>query len=119
MITETITTTACVALEHTMAGCDGFEDTAYALHELVREAQREHPGAPRQLALAIEGHRLADGRFDADASEIQREFLDRHLVPYLSQARLPLRTLTNSLQDDDPPAVLVLDDAEHAEWGDR
>lgn len=117
MITETITTTACVALEHTMAGSDGFEDTAYALHQLVLEAQREHPGAPRHLTLVIEGHRLADGRFDGDASEIQREFLDRHLVPYLSQARVPLRTLTNSLQDD-PPAVLVLDDAEHPELGD-
>jgi hypothetical protein len=31
---------------------------------------------------------------------------------------VPLRTLTNSLQDDDPPALLVLDDAEHPEWGD-
>jgi hypothetical protein len=101
-----------------MAGCDGFEDTAYALHQLVRDAQREHPGAPRELTLAIEGHQLADGRFDADANEIQREFLDRHLVPYLSRARVPLRTLTNSLQDDDPPALLVLDDAEHPEWGD-
>ena len=118
MITEPITTTAHVVLEHTMAYSDGFEDTAYALHELVRDAQREHPGASRRLTLTIEGHRLADGRFDADANEIQREFLDRHLVPYLSQARVPLRTLTNSLQDDDPPAVLVLDDAEHREWGD-
>jgi hypothetical protein len=118
MITETCSKVAWVALEHTMAGCDGFEDTAYALHQLVRDAQREHPGAPRELTLAIEGHQLADGRFDADANEIQREFLDRHLVPYLSRARVPLRTLTNSLQDDDPPALLVLDDAEHPEWGD-
>jgi hypothetical protein len=118
MITETFSKVAWVALEHTMAGCDGFEDTAYALHQLVRDAQREHPGAPRELTLAIEGHQLADGRFDADANEIQREFLDRHLVPYLSRARVPLRTLTNSLQDDDPPALLVLDDAEHPEWGD-
>lgn len=118
MISEAITETACAVLEHTMAGSDGFEDTAYALYELVREAQREHPGAPRQLTLAIEGHRRRDGRFDADASEIQREFLDRHLVPYLSQARVPLRTLTNSMQHDDPPAMLVLDDAEHPEWGD-
>jgi hypothetical protein len=118
MITESFSKVAWVALEHTMAGCDGFEDTAYALHELVRDAQREHPGAPRELTLAIEGHQLADGRFDADANEIQREFLDRHLVPYLSRARVPLRTLTNSLQDDDPPALLVLDDAEHPEWGD-
>jgi hypothetical protein len=118
MITESFSKVAWVALEHTMAGCDGFEDTAYALHQLVRDAQREHPGAPRELTLAIEGHQLADGRFDADANEIQREFLDRHLVPYLSRARVPLRTLTNSLQDDDPPALLVLDDAEHPEWGD-
>jgi hypothetical protein len=118
MIGETITQAQSVALRHTMAGSDGFEDTAYALHELIRDAQREYPGAPRVLTLEIEGHRMADGRFDPDADEIQHELLDHHLMPYLSQAHMPLRTVNNSLQDDDPPAVLVLDDVEHPEWGD-
>jgi hypothetical protein len=31
---------------------------------------------------------------------------------------MPLRRVTNSLQDDDPPVALVLDDAEQPEWGD-
>lgn len=118
MATQSISETQSVALHHTMAATDGFEDTAYALHELIRDAQREHPGAPRLLALEIEGHRMADGRFDPDAAEIQRELLDHHLMPYLTEARMPLRRVTNSLQDDDPPAVLVLDDAEHREWGE-
>jgi hypothetical protein len=118
MISDTITQAQSVALQHTMAGSDGFEDTAYALHELILDAQREHPGAPRVLTLEIEGHRMADGRFDPDADEIQHELLDHHLMPYLSEAHMPLRTVSNSLQDDDPPAVLVLDDAEHPEWGD-
>jgi hypothetical protein len=118
MITETITQAQSVALRHTMEGSDGFEDTAYGLHELIRDAQREHPGVARLLTLEIEGHRMADGRFDPDADEIQHGFLNNHLMPYLSQAHMPLRTVTNSLQDDDPPAVLVLDDAEHPEWGD-
>src|SRR5437763_8141713 len=119
MITQTMPATRSVALQHTMAVSDGFEDTAYALHKLIRDAQRGQPGASRLLTLEIEGHRMADGRFDPDADEIQHEFLDHHLMPYLAEAHLPLRTVTNSLQDDDLPAELVLDDAEHAEWGDR
>jgi hypothetical protein len=118
MITGAISSQAAVGLRHVMSRGDGFERTAYTLHELIHDAQLEHPGAPRRLTLVIEGHRLPDGSFDADASEIQHEFLEHHLMPYLSEARLPLRTLANSSQDDALPDELVLDDAEHPEWGD-
>jgi hypothetical protein len=118
MITDTVTQPGTVVLRHTMTAADGFDDTVHALHELIHHAGRERPGSSRRLTLVIKGHRLADGRFDADAGEIQGAFLDHHLMPYLSAARVPLRTVENPAPEDDVPELLVLDDAEHPEWGD-
>jgi hypothetical protein len=117
MLTDTTPRTAIV-LRHTMRRDDGFDETAHALHQLVLAAQREHPGWPRHLTLEIEGHRSDPGGFDRDATEIQRAFLNGHLMPFLSEARVPLGVLANAAQDDDPPELLVVDDAERPEWGD-
>ena len=117
MLTDTTPRTA-IALRHTMWRDDGFDETAHALHELVLAAQRAHPGCPRQLTLEIEGHRSDRGAFDRDATEIQRAFLSRHLMPFLSEARVPLGVLANAGQDDDPPELLVVDVAEWPELGD-
>ncbi len=117
MITDTVSQAGSVVLRHTMGATDGFEETAYALFGLIDEARRKQPGSARRLTLVIEGHRLSDGRFDADAGEIQQAFLDQ-LMPYLCSARVPLRAVENPFQDDDLPDLLVLDDAEHPEWGD-
>lgn len=47
-----------------------FEDAARALFRLVHRTQDVNPGARRMLFLDIEGHRQADGRFDADMCEL-------------------------------------------------
>ncbi len=114
----TITPRSAIALRYTMRRDDGFDETAHALYELVLAAQREHPSCPRHLTLEIEGHRGERGAFDRDATEIQQEFLSGHLMPFLSGARLPLGVLSNAGQADDPPELLVIDDAERPEWGD-
>ena len=98
-----------VALYHVVLPHEGFEDAARALFRLVRRAQAVKPGARRMLFLDIEGHRQADGTFDADMRELQQEFLFDVLAPFLSEAPCPLLTLRNPRpQDDDLPEDLII-----------
>ena len=98
-----------VALYHVVLPHEGFEDAARALFRLVHRAQAVKPGARRMLFLDIEGHRQADGTFDADMRELQQEFLFDVLAPFLSEAHGPLVTLRNPHpQDDDLPEDLII-----------
>ena len=98
-----------VALYHVVLPHEGFEDAARALFGLLRRAQDVKPGARRRLFLDIEGHRQADGQFDADMRELQQAFLRDVLAPFLTEAHCPLVTFRNPQpQDDDLPADLVI-----------
>jgi hypothetical protein len=99
-----------VALYHVVLPHEGFEAAARVLFQLVRRAQDVKPGARRMLFLDIEGHRQADGGFDADMRELQQEFLLDVLAPFLTEAHCPLVTLRNPHpQDDDLPDELVIE----------
>jgi hypothetical protein len=78
-----------VALYHVVLPHEGFEESARALFRLVHRAQETKPGQRRMLFLDIEGHRQADGRFDADMYELQHDFLLGVLAPFLTEA--PIR----------------------------
>ena len=98
-----------VALYHVVLFHEGFEDAARALFRLLRRAQDVKPGARRMLFLDIEGHRQADGRFDADMRELQQAFLFDVLAPFLTEAHCTLVAFRNPQpQDDDLPADLVI-----------
>jgi hypothetical protein len=84
-----------VAIYHVVFPHEGFEDAGRALFQLVRRAQAAKPGRRRMLFLDIEGHRHADGGFDADMRELQQEFLFDVLAPFLTEAHCPLLTLRN------------------------
>lgn len=78
------------AIYHHVRKHEGFERTAQALFDLVRAAQRDRPGVPRLLYLDIEGHRNKAGGFTADMVEIQEGFICGFLMPYLTEAHIPL-----------------------------
>jgi hypothetical protein len=101
-----------VALYHVVLPHEGFEESARALFRLIRRAQEMKPGGRRMLFLDIEGHREADGRFDADMRELQQAFLFDVLAPFLTEAHCPLVILRNPHpQDDDLPADLIIEPA--------
>ena len=50
-----------------------FEKAAKDLVSLVYAAEKKEPGKPRTLYLDIDGHRNAQGRFDADMRSSKRD----------------------------------------------
>jgi hypothetical protein len=89
-------TDTAAALYHVVRPDEGFETAAGMLFELVRESERSYPGKPRTLFLDIEGHRNKEGGFDHDMFELQQNYVVGFLMPFLSEARLPLVTVKNS-----------------------
>jgi len=101
-----------VALYHVVYAHEGFEDAAQALFKLVQLAQERCPGKPRKLFLDIEAHRNSHGGFDADMSELQKDFLMAFLARFLTEIHCPLGHVANSKpQDDDVPAALTVSPA--------
>jgi hypothetical protein len=98
-----------LALYHCAYPEDDFTTAASTLHDLVRATERNIPRAERLLYLDIEGHRTKSGGFDHDMFELQRHFVLEHLLPFLSEAHLPLAAVRNSEpQRDDVPDELVI-----------
>ena len=52
---------------------ENFEKAAKDLVSLVYAAEKKEPGKPRTLYLDIDGHRNAQGRFDADMRSSKRD----------------------------------------------
>jgi hypothetical protein len=97
------------AIYHVVYAHETFEQTATTLIDLVRNAQQTHPGTPRWLYLDIEGHRNAQGGFDPDMLELQKEFLMGFLMPFLTKASCPLIQLQNPKpQRNDVPEALKI-----------
>src|SRR5512143_343762 len=93
-----------VAIYHVVYAHEKFEKDAKMLLQLVRKVQETHPGAPRLLYLDIEGHRNSEGGYDADMFELQNEFLMGFLMPFLTEATVPLMRLRNDKgQNNDVP----------------
>lgn len=64
---------AGVALYHRVMRRENFEKAAKDLVSLVYAAEKKEPGKPRTLYLDIDGHRNAQGRFDADMRSSKRD----------------------------------------------
>jgi hypothetical protein len=96
-----------LALYHCIYAEENFHDAAHALFDLVAYTQRTFPGAKRQLFLDIEGHRTPTNAFDGDMFELQKDFLLGFLMPFLTEARMPLIGVTNpNPQREDLPDEL-------------
>lgn len=98
-----------IAIYHFVFEYEDFEKSAQILFDLVRKAQENSPNQRRKLYLDIEGHRNEIGEFDNDMFELQRHFILGFLMPYLSEAYLPLVAVRNTkLQKNDFPEKLQI-----------
>lgn len=96
-----------IAIYHRVMRREGFEETAKILLHLVRDAQEKAPGEARVLYLDIDDHRNDAGGFDSEMLELQKEFVLGFLMPFLSEAHMPLVSAENSKgQNDDIPDEL-------------
>lgn len=96
---------------HLVHNDESFDDCTEKLLLLTRHAAESQPGRRRVLFLDIEGHRNANGGFDAEMYGLQRDFVIGWLMPYLSEAHMPLGNFRNDEQRDDiPPGDVVFED---------
>jgi len=96
-------------IHHLVRSHETFETAVQHILQMVQAAQARSPGYVRHLYLDIEGHRNADGGFDADMLELQREFVLGFLMPYMKRAQMPLGTYENpGKQDDAVPEKLEI-----------
>lgn len=103
---------AGVALYHRVLRRENFEKAAKDLVSLVYAAEKKEPGKPRTLYLDIDGHRNAQGGFDADMLELQKEFGLRFLLPFLTEVHFPLISAKNkNPQRNDVPERLEISHA--------
>jgi hypothetical protein len=84
-----------VHLDYIVPERQNFDQAVYWLLRFLQQAQRDYPGEPRHLHLAIEGHRLPNGDFDKDMLELQTKFLADFLIQYLTRASIPPCELNN------------------------
>lgn len=93
-----------VAVYHVVFEEEDFVVAAKMLHKLIYTAQKKNPNQPRVLYLDIDGHRNKLGGFDNDMFELQTNFMEKCIMPYLTEAHLPLATIINKkLQKNDIP----------------
>jgi hypothetical protein len=98
-----------VAIYHVVYEHEGFEKSAQVLLKLVQQAEEMRPGKKRSLYLDIEGHRNHEGGFDADMSELRKEFLLSFLSRYLSEIHAPLVNARNPHpQNNEIPSTLAI-----------
>ena len=103
---------AGVALYHRVMRRENFEKAAKDLVSLVYAAEKKEPGKPRTLYLDIDGHRNAQGRFDADMLELQKGFGLTFLLPFLTEVHFPLISDRNkNPQRNDVPERLEISHA--------
>ena len=84
-----------VYLDYIVQERQNFDQAVYCLLQLLQHAQRDYPGEPRHLRLAIEGHRLPNGDFDNEMMELQTKFLGDFLMQYLTRATISPCELNN------------------------
>ncbi len=95
-----------VHLDYIVPERQSFDQAVYWLLQLLQRAQRDYPGEPRHLHLAIQGHRLPNGDFDQDMLELQSKFLMEFLMEYLAHASiLPCEVNNPHPQKNEIPAL--------------
>lgn len=83
---------------------DDFETSAKMIWELIVESQKKFPNEDRHLFLDILGHRTANGAFDHDMFELQKDFIIGFVLPHLKSVSMPLGKVENlKKQDNDIP----------------
>lgn len=98
-----------IAIYHRVLPRENFQKAANDLLALVHDAQARAPGKPRVLYLDIDGHRNQEGGFDGDMLELQKEFCLGLLMPFLTEAHLPLVSVRNpGAQRNDVPERLEI-----------
>jgi hypothetical protein len=104
---EVNTEATAMALYHCVYPEENFEQAAREIFDLVRHTIEFFPNAKRSLYLDIEGHRTSTDAFDKDMFELQKDFLLGYLMPFLTEARVPLAHARNpNPQRDDLPDEL-------------
>ena len=100
-----------VALYHAVFENEGFDESAKILVRLVSEAEKKWPGKRRLLYLDIDGHKNSAGGWDHDMLELQQEFVIGFLSPYLSEAHVPLISVSNPnpQRGDVPKSIEIID----------
>lgn len=104
------------AIYHNIFSYEGFEKSAKILIELIRKAQKDKPECERYLFLDIEGHLNKKEAFDHDMFELQRHFILGFLMPFLTEAHLPLISIknTNSQKNDFPDKIDIFSSEKEA-----
>jgi hypothetical protein len=102
-----------VALYHRVFCEETFEDAAQTIFRLVKAAAARFPNASRFLYLDIDDHRNPEGGYDKDMFELQKEFLVRYMMPFLSGAFFPLADAPGGIrntkgQREDLPKQLTI-----------
>ena len=101
-----------VCLYHRVMRRENFEKAAKDLVDLVLSAQRKEPDKPRVLYVDIDGHRDAEGKFDRDMLELQKEFGLKFLLQFLEEVHFPIYSGVNqNKQNNDVPQGLQIFDA--------
>ena len=98
-----------IAIYHNIYSYEGFEESANILIDLIKNSQKESPNNKRFLYLDIQGHRNDNEGFDADMFELQSKFILGFLMPYLTEAHLPLISVKNkNYQKNDIPHEVAI-----------
>lgn len=98
-----------IAIYHNIYSYEGFEESANILIDLIKNSQKESPNNKRFLYLDIQGHRNDKEGFDADMFELQSKFILGFLMPYLTEAYLPLISVKNkNYQKNDIPREVAI-----------
>ena len=95
-----------IAIYHCVHKNEDFDKSAQDLFDLVRGAQKDFPGKPRCLYLDIEGHKNKVGGYDSGMAELQTQFLQVFLMPFLTEAHIPLladKVIRNTDQKNNIP----------------
>lgn len=91
-----------IAIYHTVLEDEDFSTATRMLHNLIYQTQKQFPNQERILYLDILGHRNSSGGFDHDMFELQKEFLVERIMPYVSEAHVPLvGVINNKYQKND------------------
>jgi len=89
-----------IALYHRVMKRENFETAAKDLFDLLISTQKKFPNKPRVLYVDIDGHRNAEGGFDEDMLELQKEFGLGFLAQFFTEVHFPLISAKNKEQQN-------------------
>lgn len=84
-----------IALYHRVYRREDFEKAAKDLFDLLKSAQVKYPNVDRILYVDIDGHKNADGSYDHDMVELQKDFGMSFMGKFFSEVHFPLLHFIN------------------------